>query len=831
MMTRLFIISAFAFCSIHAAAQFVISGSVTDEKTKGPLIGATIQTQDLKHHAITDQFGAFRLEKLPPGDYILLIKFLGYTTKTETVVVNQDVTISVALAETAFITEEVVITTTRASGKTPATYTNVNRAAIQKQNFGQDLPYILNWTPSIVTTSDAGNGIGYTNMRIRGSDNTRINITINGVPYNDSESLGTFLVDIPDIASSSQSIQIQRGVGTSTNGAGAFGASINLQTNIRNDDPYGEVINSFGMFNKSGDAIGYSHRHTISFGSGLMRNRWIMEGRLSTIKSDGFIDRASSDLQSYYVSGGYYEGKTMVKAIVFGGKERTYQSWYGVPESRLNNDIEAMFTTAANEGWNEEQTNNLLNSESRTFNAYTYQNQVDNYNQHHYQLHFSHRFNPDLIFNTSWHYTRGYGYYEEYKYNDAFENYGLPNVILFDDDPAENDTIRNSDLIRRRWLDNHFYGVTYSLNYEREKVNLIIGGAWNRYDGDHFGEILWSQVTIAPHGYQYYFNNGDKRDFNVFTKATYHFNEKINGYVDLQYRTINYTVLGTENEQNALGIQADYKFFNPKFGVLYEFNSRQQAYASYSIAHREPVRDDFTATPGLNPRPEVLFDFEAGYKRAFSDHTLSVNFYRMDYQDQLVLTGELNDVGAAVRKNVGSSYRMGLEIDGIVKISEKFSWSANIAVSQNKVRNFTEALVDYGENFDQENVVIRDYKNTDISFSPPVVAGSGLSVAPVKGLEVTWLSKWVGKQYLDNTSDENRKIDSYFVNDLVCHYTWRPSFLREMVFGLQLNNLLNEGDASNGYTWGFLAGPTAYRENYYYPQVGRNIMVMLTLKF
>ncbi|HYG18140.1 MAG TPA: TonB-dependent receptor, partial [Ohtaekwangia sp.] len=798
---------------------------VRDAESNQALVGASVQIVETGAGVVTDAEGGFRFS-VPQGQYSLRVKFIGYADKSERINVDRDLDLSIVLQETYQLTDEVVVVATRADEKTPATYTNVDQQAIRKQNFGQDLPFLLNWTPSVVTTSDAGTGVGYTGLRIRGSDATRINVTINGIPYNDSESLGTFWVDIPDIASSSKSIQIQRGVGTSTNGAGAFGATINLQTNTRNDTPYGEIISSAGSFG--------TFRNTLSFGTGLLNNRWVLDGRISRIVSDGFIDRASSDLQSYYFAAGYYAGRTMVKAIAFGGKERTYQSWYGVPESRLNNDAEAMELTVYNEGWNEEQRQNLLTSDSRTFNPYTYQNQVDDYQQDHYQLHFSRRLGNYITGNASLHYTRGNGYYEEYKYDGDFADYGLPDVVIQDDDGTteDNDTISSTDFIRRRWLDNHFYGITYSLNYEKGNLNSILGGSWNRYDGDHFGEILWSEVSVVPIEYQYYFNTGDKRDFNVFLKNNYQFSEKLNAYVDLQFRRITYETYGIENEQNLLDVNADYNFFNPKAGVVYTVRENEQLYASYSIANREPVRDDFVDAPGVSrPKHETLRNLEAGYKRTGAKYAFNINYYLMDYKNQLVLTGELNDVGASVRTNVDKSYRMGIELEWLLKFSDKFSWNANLSLSRNKISDFTEIIYDYGEDWEDYNEVRTTYTDTDISFSPGVVASSGLTWSPVKNLEATLLTKYVGRQYLDNTSNTDRSIDPYLVNDVRLSYVISPSFAKKLALSVIFNNILNEEYESNGYTWGYAGGGDQYRENYYYPQAGRNYIVMLSLAF
>ena len=818
-MFKVFIVATAMLWSAGAyAQQFAVDGTVEDAKTHHALPGATVEMQELKRFAVADEFGRFTLSKVPAGEFTLAVRFLGYIVKQEKVTVPLSGPVSIGLDESVQMTDEVVVVATRANDKTPTTFTNVSKQAIQKQNFGQDLPMLLNWTPSVVTTSDAGAGVGYTGIRIRGSDATRINVTVNGIPYNDSESQGSYWVDMPDIASSSQSIQVQRGVGSSTNGAGAFGASINLQTNTRNDAPYASLITSAGSFG--------TLRNTIQLGSGLLDDHWVVDARVSKIQSDGFIDRASSNLQSYYFSGGYYNKGTMLKAVVFGGKERTYQAWYGVPESRLNNDVEAMMTTASNEGWNETQTQNLLNSNSRTFNPYTYKDQVDDYTQNHYQLHFSQRVSDALTANVSLHYTKGKGYYEEYRYNDDFASYGLSPVVIGDS------TIAASDLVRRRWLNNDFYGVTYSVNYDKDNWNVILGGAWNRYTGDHYGEIIWAQVATVPTEYRYYFNNADKRDGNVYLKTSYQFSNKLSGYVDLQVRKILYTTSGIENEQNPINVDANFTFFNPKGGLTYALTDNQQLYGSYAVANREPVRDDFVDAPnGTVPKHETLNNVEVGYRRTGKNYAINVNYYLMDYHNQLVLTGKVNDVGASLRTNVDRSYRTGVEVEGMLRISQQFSWTANVTLSRNKIRNFDEVLYDYGQDFDQYLEVKRSYKSTDIAFSPNVIAGSAFSYRPFKNLELTWLAKYVGAQHLDNTSNKNRRINDYFVNDLRLTYTIHPSFMREIALSGLLNNFLNEKYQSNGYTWGYLGGGTEYRENYYFPQAGTNFLVMAAFKF
>lgn len=812
-MFKVFLLPALWLTAFLAQGQVTLSGFVRDAHTDQPLPGATVVVTGTDHVAVADENGSFTFAGISPGDYTVRASYVGYANGSQTVSLTSDQTITFLLDQTAILTEAVVVSATRASDKTPTTHSTVTKDAIREQNFGQDLPFLLNWTPSVVTTSDAGTGIGYTGIRIRGSDATRINVTINGIPYNDSESQGTFWVNIPDIASSSENIQIQRGVGTSTNGAGAFGATIDMQTLAQNSAPYAEVTNSFGSFN--------TRRHTLNAGTGLLKNHFTIDGRVSRITSDGFIDRADADLSSYYLSAGYYDKKTIVKAILFGGRERTYQSWYGVPESRLNNDTEAMMTTAANEGWNDEQTQNLLQSDSRTFNPYLYENQVDNYRQDHYQLHFSRRLAEGLTWNTALHYTRGQGYYEEYRYDEDLADYGL--TPLPDDGSV--------DLVRRRWLDNHFYGTTYSLSYDVNDWNLIVGGAWNRYIGDHFGEIIWAEIAPVAPGHRYYFNDAAKRDFNLYAKAYFQVIPRLNIFGDVQYRTIDYRIDGIESKLETLDVSESYTFFNPKVGLTFALNDRNQLYTSYSIGNREPVRDDFTDNPGGAPKHETLRNLELGFRNRGKNHSLVANYYLMDYHNQLVLTGQLNDVGASVRTNVDRSYRTGIELEGQLRLGKHWTWRANATFSQNRIKEFTEVLYDYGADFDEYHVVENTYRNTDISFSPAVIAGSGLTYSPAEQLSLTWLAKYVGKQYLDNTSNENRVLDPYFVNDLRIEYRWEPAFVSAVTFSFMVNNIFDIAYESNGYTWGYLAGPVSYRENYYFPQAGRNFMGMISVRF
>lgn len=801
--TTLWLLVASAF------GQNTLSGIVRDAKTNEPLVNATVQLKNTGQYALTDVTGNFIFRDIA-GDDVISVTYIGYRPTERSVSVRADVFVEIFLDPTAILTDAVVVRATRATDKTPTTHSTITKSDIEDQNFGQDVPFLLNWTPSVVTTSDAGTGIGYTGIRIRGTDPTRINVTINGIPYNDSESTGTFWVNISDIASSAESIQVQRGIGTSTNGAGAFGATINLQTNVKRDDAYGEVYNTLGSFN--------TRKHTLKFGSGLLNDHFVVDGRVSRIASDGFIDRAFSDLHSYYLSAGYFGQKTMVKAILFGGKERTYQSWYGVPESRLKNDNEAMLITAMNEGWNEEQTNNLLQSASRTFNPYLYENQVDNYQQDHYQLHFSHSPQTAITLNAALHYTPGQGYYEEYRYEEDPEDYGIAG-----DTPT--------DLIRRRWLDNDFYGFTWSVNYDKNAWNLVAGGAWNRYDGDHFGEIIWSQNGGVPYERPYYFNNGDKRDLNAFIKGNYQLSEKLNAFLDLQYRKVVYQVAGTDNDLNDASVDADFNFFNPKAGVTFAVTDNSQLYASYAIANREPIRDDFLDFEGSDPQHETLNNLEIGYRGTNNRLTYQVNYYLMNYTNQLVLTGEMNDVGAFVRTNAGSSYRTGVELQGEAKLSSRLSWNVNATVSRNRIREYTEVLEDYGADFTEFELVRTGFRDTEIAFSPSLIAGSTLTFNLFENAEIALLTKYVGKQYLDNTSNNSRSISAYLTNDLRLSWTWKPGFLKEFQVSFVANNIFDEQYESNGFTYGYLAGPVEYRENFYYPQAGRNFMGMIGIKF
>jgi iron complex outermembrane receptor protein len=805
-------------------AQTSISGTVLDAENQENLVGANIRVLNTFQATSSDQNGEFQLNRLKE-DAQLKISFIGYESDTLDISEADKGMLKISLQPKAYQTEEVIISSTRLDENAPGTVTNVSKEEIEKNNLGQDLPYLLQQTPSLVTTSDAGAGVGYTGLRIRGSDASRINVTVNGIPLNDAESHGVFWVNMPDLASSMESIQIQRGVGTSTNGAAAFGASMNLQTTGMNEKAYGEVDNSFGSFN--------TRKHTVKLGSGLINNKYVFEGRLSRINSDGYIDRASSDLKSYYLSGAHYGEKTVIKAITFGGKERTYQSWYGTPESRFNDDLEGMKTHAMNEGYSAERTESLLTS-GRSYNHYMYENQVDNYNQDHYQLHFSHEFSKKVTGNLSFHYTKGAGYYEQFRPDEDLNDYGYAWDTLFIQQDNVQDTVTTTDLIRRRWLDNDFYGFTYSLLYQaNSKLNFNLGGGLNQYIGDHFGEIIWSEYAEnSTPSDRYYFNTGEKIDGNAYLKTTYDANSKLKLFADLQIRSISYKVKGLDNDQRELDVDDDFLFFNPKLGANYQINSNSSLYLLTAIGIREPNRADFTDLPPNTPKSEAskseqMYNLETGYELRQRRFQAAANLFAMLYQDQLVNTGQLNDVGSPIRQNVDESYRAGIELQLSVKPTDKLKVSINATYSKNEIMDFTEYIYDYTNGY---NILEIDQGTTDIAFSPEIIVNGEINYQLFKGFEIAILSRYIGEQYLDNTSNEDRKLDAYFVNDVRLSYQIPTKLIKEASIRLLVNNVFSTDYASNGYTYSYIYGETI-TENFVYPQAFRNYLVSLNLKF
>jgi iron complex outermembrane recepter protein len=804
-------------------AQYTLSGDVRSSETNELLSGASVRLLNAGRGQASDASGSFRFTNLQAGTYTLKITYVGHKALEQQVILAADQHLQLQLQNDGLLAEEVIVTATRASEQTPTTFTQVSREELQKQNLGQDIPFLLNFTPSVVVTSDAGAGVGYTGLRIRGSDATRINVTVNGIPMNDAESHGTFWVNTPDLASSVDNIQIQRGVGTSTNGAAAFGASLNIQTERLNPEPYGEVQLGAGSFN--------TQRYTLKAGTGLLKNHFAIDARLSKISSDGYIDRSFSDLRSFFVSGGYYDDKTLLKVNVFSGREHTYQAWYGTPEAVVRGDQDGIEAYIARNWISDPEQLRNLRTAGRTYNYYTYENETDNYQQDHYQLIFGRDLSSNLQLNLAGHYTRGRGYYEQFRRNDRLSNYGLEPIVMGET------TISRTDLVRQRWLDNHFGGFTYSLNWEpTSTLKLVWGGGWNQYDGDHFGEIIWARYAGTSNlGDRYYDNNAVKTDFNSFLKGYYALTPQLDLYGDIQYRTIDYRFGGLNNDRTLIEGDYTYHFLNPKGGLSYRLSPGNRLYASYAIAHREPVRRDFTDAPmhaeGLGraiPKPEVLRNLEIGYEARLSRQLqLGANYYLMDYKDQLVLTGEINDVGSSIRINVPESYRTGVELQGIYSPLQLLKLEANATLSRNRIRRFDDVLV----NYDSDQLVRTEIRNSPIAFSPNLIANGILSLYPMRQLELSLLSKYVSRQYLDNTGTDSRSLDAYWVNDLRANWSLRPRFVEEIRLNLLVNNIFNTLYSSNGYTFGYIAGDQTIHEVFLYPQAGTNFLIGATVRF
>lgn len=687
--------------------------------------------------------------------------------------------------------EPVEVKAIRAGENSPFTRTNISKKEIEKLNLGQDLPFILNQTPSVVVNSDAGNGIGYTGIRIRGSDASRINVTINGVPFNDAESQGNFFVDLPDFSSSVASIQVQRGVGTSSNGAGAFGASINISTNEANLQPYAEFNNSYGSFN--------TWKNTVKVGSGLVSDHFTTDLRLSRIISDGYIDRASTDLKSFYFSTAYIGKRNSLRFNIFSGKEKTYQAWYGVSEADLK-------------------TNRTINYAGMERPGEPYDNETDNYKQDHYQLFYNQQLTTRIKFSTGLFFIKGKGYYEQYKADQAYADYGLPEPVY------GTDVITNTDLVRQLWLDNDFYGNIFSVQYKDDISQFTLGGGWNRYEGNHYGDVVWAEKGLALPA-RWYDLDADKNDFSIYFKQQTRIGSLFSIFYDLQYRTVKYNIYGFRNNPG-LTIKNKYNFFNPKAGLSFQKNE-WSGYLSYSRGQKEPNRDDFEAGLDQQPKPEKLNDLELGFEKKTIKYNIGIVGYYMHYKDQLVLTGEINDVGAYTRTNIPKSYRAGVEIVAAAEIAPWLTAAGNVSVSNNKVIDFTEYIDDY-DNGGQQT---KQYSSTDIAFSPNIIAGATISFIPLKNAELSFISKYVGRQYLDNTQNETRKLNAFYTQDARLMYTISKGCLKELNIILQANNLFNKFYEPNGYTFSYYYGGGLTTENYYFPMAGTNFMVGINAKF
>ena len=781
-LTVAFLAIALSF-SANSQELFTLSGIVTDGRNPFPDVNIVVKENN--KGTTTNVDGTFSVS-LKKGTYTLLVSALS-NPKEVKIVLTKDTFISIDMADRFMNLEEVLVSAVRAKATSPVTYSNITKKDLEKRNLGQDIPILLNYLPSVVTTSDAGAGVGYTGIRVRGSDATRVNVTINGIPYNDAESQGTFWVNMPDFTSSTESMQLQRGVGTSTNGSGAFGASLNLLTDAVSEEAYGEISSSLGSYN--------TIKNTVKFSTGKINDHIEFAGRFSKIDSDGYIDRAWSDLKSYFLQASYVDDNTLIKALTFGGHEKTYQAWYGVTKEEME-------------------------TLGRTYNPYSYENEIDNYKQDHYQLHWNEKLTENWSTNIGLNYTKGRGYFEEYRTGEDFSDYLLTPITI------GGETIDETDLIRRRWLDNDFYVVNANATYRNEGIEFIFGTSYSSYKGKHFGEIIWAEfASNSEIGDHYYDAETNKNDSNIFGKLTYALNDSWTLFTDLQGRFVKFDTKGLTSDRTPINVDKNYSFFNPKAGLTYEANTSNSFYLSYAKANREPNRNDFEN--GIFT-PEKLNDFELGWRFKNEAVKINSNIYYMFYKDQLVLTGAIDDTGSPIRATSGKSYRLGLEIDTQIKLTDKFYLQPNIAISSNKNVDFLTTL----------NGELVDLGNTDIAFSPNLIAANAFVFQPNTKMQFSLLSKYVGEQYMGNIDSANSKLESYFVNDFNISYEINPKkVVKSIVLSALVNNIFNVEYISNGYyytyddTWSIPGQTVTLDGAGYYPQATRNFLAGVTLKF
>ena len=771
----------FLFVSVLTNAQkFSVLGKIVN-KNQEALPGATILVKETNQGTSSDLNGAFKLN-LENGTYTIRISYVGFKTVEKNIRLNEDKVLTIVLSADENVLDEVLVSAVRATADIPVTYSNLGKKELAKRNLGQDIPMLLNYLPSVISSSDAGAGVGYTYLNVRGSNSERINVTINGIPFNDAESHGSFWVNLGDFASSVENLQLQRGVGTSTNGSGAFGASLNILTDAVSEKAGGEISNSFGSFG--------TRKHTVKFTTGKINEHLEVSGRFSNIHSDGYVDRAFTDLKSYFIQASYSDKNTLIKAISFGGAERTYQAWYGLDPQQLEED--------------------------RRQNPYTYENEVDDYKQNHYQLHWNEKLNNHWSTNLGLNYTKGAGFFEQYKAEEDAADF---NNLIED----------GSDVIVRRWLDNNFYVLNFNANYKTEKLNIISGVSYSNYTGDHFGEVIWGSNLSNGTSIQdrYYFSDAKKTDVSVFSKTTYKINEKVSAYLDIQGRFVSYQTKGLTSDRNPIDVAENFNFFNPKAGFIYRFADENSLYLSYARANREANRNDFEN--GISS-PEVLDDIEFGWRYKNDRIHLNTNIYYMNYKNQLVLTGAIDDVGAPIRATSGKSYRLGLEIDANLIVSDQFSIKSNAAFSTNKNQDFTAPI----------NGNIQNLGNTSLSFSPNIIVGNMLIYQPTDKFQISFLSKFVGDQYMSNLNSNVTDLDvlkSYFTSDLnfVYEIETKNIFDAIVISGL-INNVFNTEYVDRGYYYTYdypdgngntITGDGAG----YYPQATANFLVGVTLKF
>ena len=784
----------------------VIGGKITDLSGGDPLAGAgiTIENTFLGVHSGTD--GTYSFSGLRDGVYNLRFSYIGYESQVIEVNLIKESVLNVSLVRKPLLTGEVIVHATRAGDHTPLAYSSIENKLLKKYNSGQDIPFLLSLTPSLVETSEAGNGIGNTSYRIRGTDANRINVTVDGIPLNDPESQQVFWVDLPDLASSVDNIQIQRGAGTSTNGAGAFGATVSIQTKNPENEPFAQISSSFGSFN--------TLKNTVSAGTGLLADKFALQVRLSKLKSDGYIDRTGSDQMSAFVSGVYRTTKSHLKANILLGEEHTGISWWGVPVEMLG--LNRRYNPAGEHTDDAGQIN-------------YYNNETDNYNQNHYQLIYSFRADNNLSFSTAFHYTKGKGYYEEFKEDQSLADYGLPDVNIGDT------VISATDLIQRKWMSNNFFGIVYTFKYRNEKVEATIGGGANNYSGDHFGNIIWMRYPgDLEKDHQWYLNTGTKQEISIFGKADYSITDKISFFGDMQYRYVYYKMTGHDDDLKDLGQTHRYGFFNPKTGLFFSFNTSQDAYLSFSVANREPTRADFKEAAGdINalPRPETLYNIESGYKLREKKYSLSANTYWMIYKDQLVPTGELSSTGYSIMTNVGKSYRIGIEMNAGIKPLNFLNWDFNMTLSRNKIKDFVEYYTEYSTADWSEEYKSKSLGTVDIAYSPSVIGTSDMNFKIFRHTELHLISKYVGKQYFDNTMSSERMIEPYFVNNLRIDFEPVIPKIKGAEFQVFINNIFNNKYESNAYGGNWFEDGVEKSWAYFFPQAGINFIVKASLMF
>jgi len=786
-MLRPTILSALACVPFVALAQMQLTGTVIDEGAS-PLAGASVVIgPDIGLGTSTDALGRFVMRSSTGGALRLRVSMIGYQRLDTVIMVSDPMpALRLRLLREQIALRGAEVVALRGGGRAPFAQSTVTREQLERINTGVDLPYLLEQQPGVVATSDGGAGIGYTYMRIRGTDGTRTNITLNGVPFNDPESQGAFLVNLPDLASSIEDIEVQRGVGSSTNGPAAFGASVNIRTTAVKPSPWALVSVGGGSFS--------TQRYSVSAGTGLIDGRFSLDARLSSITTDGYVDRASADLKSYLLQGAWVGPKRSLRFITFRGKEITYQAWGGVPREVIDTN--------------------------RTFNPYTYENEVDNYDQAHYQLLFDQRLSANATVNATLFRVDGAGYFEQFKEDDELATYGIAPAVI------NSDTTATSDLIRRRWLDNTLLGANANADIGLGKHRLVLGASYSDYRGRHFGELIWARYAGSTEiGDRYYDNDARKTDLSAFVKLTYALRHNIDAYGDLQFRSVSHRLEMLNAEFVPEQQPITFSFFNPKAGLQWRVHDGGRAYASIAVANREPNRDDLQeTTPSSRPRSERLLDYELGYERRTGRMSTGINCYFMDYADQLVLTGELNDVGAALRTNVAKSYRAGVELMGALRISKRLTWRANAAFSRNRVRAFTE----YVDDWDNGGQAAYTYAESELPFSPSVVAGSELTIHAWKSkrgiADLTLATKYVGRQFLDLSASPDRMLDPFLVNDLRLNATWLAKGTKGIDFNLTLRNLFSELYESNGWVYSYVSDGRRQEFVGLYPQAPLNLL-------